>query len=87
MDDSEKLTRYSQQLIIAISGHPEETVWRNQATASAYWQQVRAATEWCSGYAGAIITRLQAQANNQELNVQDITKCRTLSQLKTKLGI
>lgn len=56
MKEVEQLSFYSEQLITAIKGHPENTVWKNDLTAQAYWEQVSMAIEWCSGYAASLIT-------------------------------
>lgn len=59
MDEGEKLAYYSSQLLIALNGHPEKTVWKDGKTAQRYWKQCRIATTWCSGYATGLVTRLQ----------------------------
>ena len=87
MEEGEKLAFYSKQLITAIEGHPENTPWKDGLTAQAYWEQVRMAREWCSGYAVGLITRLQARSNNLELSIEDIGNCETLEQLKSTLAI
>jgi len=87
MNESEKLTFYSHQLTVATKGHPEKTVWKDKQTAQSYWDQTRNATEWCSGYATGIVTRLQAKSNKSTLSVVDIIDCETLDQLKAILEI
>ncbi|MFC1710082.1 hypothetical protein ACFL0F_00270 [Patescibacteria group bacterium] len=87
MKEGEKLSFYSSQLLTAVKGNPEKTVWRSKITAQSYWELVRDATDHCKGYAGGIITRLQAQSDNPELNIVDIVNCETLDQLKDILEV